>query len=143
MTDRHDPQLESMLEAMRDEWRPATADPASFDVRLHRRIRQRRVRDTAVATTLALAAAVALVFVVRGWQSTPAVAPGAGEPATFAEVVTASDAAADASAGAPDRSLPSGWQLAVSEEPTSMDLPDDYDALSVLFLGAGGMGEGS
>jgi len=137
MTDRHDPEMESMLEAMRSEWRPSATDPASFDDRLHRRIRRRRVRNTALASTLALAAAVALVLVVRGWQSTPAVTPGDGEPTTFAEVVTQSDAAADAM-----DALPSGWQLTVSEEPTSMDLPDEYDALSVLFLGTG-MGEGS
>lgn len=137
MTDRHDPEMEDLFEAMRSEWRPSATDPASFDDRLHRRIRHRRVRNTALASTLALAAAVALVFVVRGWQSTPSAAPGDGEPATFAEVVTESDAAADAT-----ESLPSGWQLAVSEEPTSMDLPDEYNALSVLFLGTG-MGEGS
>jgi hypothetical protein len=136
MTDRHDPQMDSMLEALRDEWRPAATDPASFDDRLHRRIRQRRVRNTALASGLAVAAAVALVFVVRGWQA-PAVAPGAGEPTTFAEVVTESDATADVS-----DTLPTGWQLTVSEEPTSMELPDEYQALSTLFLGSG-MGEGS
>jgi hypothetical protein len=142
MTDRHDPEMEGLFEAMRSEWRPSATDAASFDDRLHRRIRHRRVRNTALGTTLALAAAVVLVFVVRGWQSTPAAAPGDGEPTTFAEVVTErSGAPADGTADA-SVSLPSGWQLAVSEEPASMDLPDEYNALSVLFLGTG-MGEGS
>jgi len=137
MTERHDPQMDELLEVMRAEWQPATPDPASFDERLHTRIRRRRVRNAAVASTAVLAVAVALVFVVRGWQSTPAVSPGEGEPATFAEVVTESDAAADVS-----DELPSSWQLMASEEPASMELPEEYQALSTLFLG-GGMGEGS
>lgn len=140
MTDRHDPEMEALLDAMRSDWRPAATDPTAFDEGLHRRIRRRRVRNAAVASTLAVAAVVALTTVIGRGVLAPGDRADEGEVITFAEVVTDHDAAADVSATAAADALPGGWQLAASEEPGAMDLPDEYEALSTLFLGSYGGG---
>ena len=129
MQAQQDPVEEKLLESVRTHWTPPQTDPEVFDDRLKQRIRRSRQRRFAGAAALSLAAGIALVLMLRAWL------PGPGGDVKSTPEAPIEPSLVVQSTEPTATTVPTGWQLTVSEEPSALDLPADYDALAVLFLG--------